>query len=236
MKRSQVAVLVPVLLASGTIVAQTPPSEFQTVKDELKKIAAVTDDGARLKQYDGLAKKYNPDIAKAKPESKWKESVSINPLDDAKSIVLINDELLMNLMIRHSLGKTELYVCVDKYLGEESASVIYRVGKAEAVSSEWAMASNNKGVFFNGDIDQLIMDMCSAEQFVVQITPYGEVSGTAVFDIRGLKPLLLKHKDDFGYEFEEEKKEEPAVTEPAAQPVKNPVAGKVESPTNELKK
>ena len=40
-------------------------------------------------------------VKKAKPESKWKESVSINPLDDAKSIVLINDELLMNLMMVH---------------------------------------------------------------------------------------------------------------------------------------
>ena len=142
----------------------------------------------------------------------------------------------MNLMIRHSLGKTELYVCVDKYLGEESASVIYRVGKAEAVSSEWAMASNNKGVFFNGDIDQLIMDMCSAEQFVVQITPYGEVSGTAVFDIRGLKELLMKYKADFGYEFEEEKKNEPAVTEPTTQPGEEPVAEKTELPTKVLHK
>ena len=120
-------------------------------------------------------------------------------------------------MIRHSLGKTELYVCVREYLGMESTSVIYRVGKADAISAEWGISSSGKSAFFNGDIDQLITDMCEAEQFVVQITPYGEIPGTTVFDIRGLKPLLIKHKDDFGYEFHEEKKEESTAKEKPAQ-------------------
>lgn len=208
MKFMKVAVFFPMIFLTGSLLAQTPPSEFQIIKDELGKIGSLTDDTKRLKQYDALAAKYNPKLVKSKPAGKWIESVSINPLDDGRTIVLSNHEYPSDLLIRHSLGKTELFVSVDKYLGLDTTDVTFRVGKAEAETTVWSISSDHEAVFYSDDVDDLVKRMMDSEQFVTRITPYSSNSITTVFDIRGLKELLIKYKSDFGYEFPDEEKTE----------------------------
>jgi type VI secretion system protein VasI len=197
------AAIIICLVSPSLLFAQQPenPDELKT---DFIKASAVTNDEKRLQEYDKIAVKYGLVKKETAPVSKWTENVSINPLDDARTVVLMNDESSESLIIRHSLGKQSLYISCEKYLGLDSTVVTYRIGKADAQTDVWSISSDHKAVFFSGDVDALLKQMAEAGTFVSQITPYGEVPITTVFDIRGLKQFLIKYKDDFGDNFNED--------------------------------
>jgi len=184
------------------------PSNLDEFKNDFKKASVITDDVKRLQEYDKLSIKYGFAKKEKASDSKWIESISINPLDDSLTVVLINEESSESLIVRHSLGKLDLYITCRKYLGHNSTEVTYRVGKSEAQTDVWVISSDNKAVFYSGNVEELLQQMIDSDTFVSQITPYGEVPITTVFDIRGLKQLLIKYKDNFGSILEDKKESE----------------------------
>jgi len=183
------------------------PSNLDEFKNDFKKASVITDDVKRLQEYDKLSIKYGFAKKEKASDSKWIESISINPLDDSLTVVLINEESSESLIVRHSLGKLELYITCRKYLGIDSTEVMFRIGKSEAQTDYWIISSDNRAVFYSGSVDAILKQMIEADTFVSQITPYGDVPITTVFDIRGLKKLLIKYKDNFASVLEEEKNE-----------------------------
>ena len=177
-------------------------------KNDFKKASVITNEEQRLKEYDKIAIKYGFAKKEKSLSSKWIENVSINPLDDSRTVVLMNDESSESLIIRHSLGKLSLSINYGKYIRNGPSEVTYRVGKSEAQTKYWMPSSDKQSVICSGsDAVKLIQQMIESDTFVSQISPYEDVPITTVFDIRGLKQLLIKYKDDFGYTPEEEQKE-----------------------------
>lgn len=186
------------------------PDYLEELKTDLTKASSVTNDDKRLQQYDKIVAKYGLSKKGTSTASKWTESVDINPLDDERRVILsiVSADLDMGLSIRRSMGQSDLYITCGKYLGLEETVVTYRVGKSEAQNDTWSISSDKKGAFFKGDVNSIIQQMAEADQFVVQVIPYSENAVTGVFDIRGLKPLLIKYKDDFVYTPEEQEQPE----------------------------
>ena len=193
----------------ASLLAQQPEN-LEEMKNDFIKASAVTTDEKRLQEYDKIAAKYGLIKKETSPVSKWTENVDINPLDDARRVILgvVSADFEVSLCIRRNMGKSELFITCGKYLGLEETFVTYRVGKSEAQNDAWSISSDTKGAFFKGDVDSIIQQMAEADQFVIQVTPYSENPITAIFDFRGLKPLLIKYKDDFGYTPEEPEKNE----------------------------
>lgn len=186
---------------------QPSNSNSDEFKNDFKKASIITDDVKRLQEYDKLSIKYGFAKKEKATDSKWIERISINPLDDSRTVVLMNEESSESLIVRHSLGKLDLYITCRKYLGLDSTEVMFRIGKSEAQTDYWLISSDNKAVFYSGNVDVILKQMIEADSFVSQITPYGDVPITTVFDIRGLKQILIKYKENFGSVLEEEKKE-----------------------------
>ena len=194
-------------LSNSSFIFSKQQENNDEFKNDFKKASVITNEEQRLKEYDKIAIKYGFAKKEKSLSSKWIENVSINPLDDSRTVVLMNDESSESLIIRHSLGKLSLFITCRKYLGHNSTEVTYRVGKSEAQTDVWVISSDNKAVFYSGNVEELLQQMIDSDTFVSQITPYGEVPITTVFDIRGLKQLLIKYKENFGSVLEEEKKE-----------------------------
>jgi type VI secretion system protein VasI len=195
-------------LSNSSFIFSKQQENNDEFKNDFKKASVITNEEQRLKEYDKIAIKYGFAKKEKSLSSKWIENVSINPLDDSRTVVLMNDESSESLIIRHSLGKLSLFITCRKYLGHNSTEVTYRVGKSEAQTDVWVISSDNKAVFYSGNVEELLQQMIDSDTFVSQITPYGEVPITTVFDIRGLKQLLIKYKDNFGSILEDKKESE----------------------------
>lgn len=181
--------------------------DTKTLINELKESSNIENDSLRLNAYDSILEKNN---LRTKPKNitkyKWEISIDTNPLDDTKTYVffLIADEGISStrkrttLMIRKSSSGDEIFINWGSYLGLET-EVAFRVGKAEAIQSQWSISTDGKATFYSGNALKLIRDIGNNEKVVAQCTPYGDNPITAIFDVRGLKEISKKYNNELGW-------------------------------------
>jgi type VI secretion system protein VasI len=166
----------------------------------------------RLKCFDELAGRGIKDtIKKGEPvvsvNGKWNVSVTPDPVDDIKTVTLSlvsEDNRRVGMIIRCKSDQTTFYIDWDTGLetyknivnGNLSTPVLSRIGKEEAVKSNWPLSADKQAIFHpdNPPIS-FIKKLISNDTYLAQVTrSYNPNPFTAVFDIKGLgnaiKPLM----------------------------------------------
>lgn len=181
-------------------------SDTKKMMNELKSASEIEADHLRLEAYDAILEKNNlkqKQSKKDKVKTKWEVSVDTNPLDDTKIYLfyLVADEgksswdQKVALLIRKSNNGDELFINWGAYLGSE-AFVTLRIGKSEATKTQWSLSTDSKATFYSGSSIKLIQEILRTDTVVAQCVPYGENPITAVFDVRGLREIAYKYKDE----------------------------------------
>lgn len=146
---------------------------------------------------------------------KWNVSVSKNPLDDTKRVVLRLDADSgqsrygkgVTFLARCQSNKTEAYVIWNDYLGDDSSrmngwkNVTYRIGDHKAKTARWDISTDHEATFVPDWAGDFLKQMLDQDKLVLQVTPYNESPITAVFDIRGLRAVLPKLADTCNWTF-----------------------------------
>jgi len=129
---------------------------------------------------------------------KWLKSVSIDPLDDSKTVKLglVADSGKSSwgdpvvFVVRCKQGKLDVYIDWNDYLGgvgDDTPKVTSRLGDSRATNSRWSYSTNYEGTFYAGsNVCNFILDLVQVDRFVAQITPYMGNPIIAVFDVSGL--------------------------------------------------
>ena len=153
----------------------------------------------------------SPNITSESDDTGWKIKVSENPIDDSKTYILyIESESGRNsygkpisLFLRKKSGETEVFIDWGTYVGK-SPSVTTRFGKEEAIKTKWTVSSDNTATFpFDFDHLALTRKLLEVDTVVFQMTPYGENTITAVFNVEGLKEIIDPYSDELGWELSE---------------------------------
>ena len=185
-----------------TIFSVLPLPAIAAVTDkDIAKCAIIDGDLSRLECYDQIAKINHLDGRQIQPVSvqgtgKWNVSSDINPVDDSKTVTLVLDSTsgrskwgkTVYLVARCQSNKTNVYIGWNDYLGNE-AYVLTRIGNNKAITSRWAMSTDNQATFHKEPI-AFLKKMTKSDKLVAQITPYNENPVTALFDTSGLNNAL----------------------------------------------
>lgn len=169
---------------------------------EVAACASKTNTVERLSCFDDLAAKHNL-APSTTTESKagagqWVSSTDTDPMTD-KSIhtaVLLAQSGKgrfgdpIGLVVRCSNNKTEMFISWQSYLGRDTISTTYRVGKSAAKTARWSLSTNNKAAFFPGSPIPVLKEIIEADSFVANVTPYNESPVTAVFNTTGAGAAL----------------------------------------------
>lgn len=65
-----------------------------------------------------------------------------------------------------------------------------RFDRAKAQTKTWSISTDNKAAFVPGNDVAFAKEMMNYGKMLTQVTPYGEVPVTAVFNIEGLKEAV----------------------------------------------
>lgn len=149
----------------------------------------------------------SPDAAVALVEDtdgKWQVKREINPIDDTTTVtaLLVSDGGVssngnpVRLVARCKSGITEAFIIWGDYVGNDSTDVmsewkyvIIRIGNDPANEQQWLVSTDRTATFAPYWAGGLINRMLEVDRLVAQMTPYGEVPITAVFDVRGVGAL-----------------------------------------------
>lgn len=157
-------------------------------------------------------------IAKLKDQSHKIESTKVDwhlveeqsPVDDSKTVMLavkslnvIADDLgrkknRAHLVLRCEENKTELYANFKLFLGMEGISVLHRIDKQKAVTSQWSGGTANDTAFHKQPIP-FIKALFDKEQLLLKVTPYSKDSQTVTFNVRGLKESIKPLREACGW-------------------------------------
>ncbi len=113
------------------------------------------------------------------------------------------------MIARCKSDKTELYINWSDYLGNDSTSiysdfklVTTRMGSSSAEENRWSLSTDSKATFSPGWGGDWIKRIAKIDEFVAQVTPYGENPVTAVFDVRGLREAASPLAETCGWNFD----------------------------------
>lgn len=152
------------------------------------------------------------------PASPWLVSEDVSPIDDSKTVVLLNTskEMVKNrfgrnqgpatMVLRCQENTTALYI---NFAGQFMASsrynnygdVTYRVDGEEAVTVGMDESTDHQslGLFTGGQSIPMIKRMIGHDQIVVRATPYNESPLTLTFDISGLDKDISTLRETCGW-------------------------------------
>ena len=181
---------------SGTTLAQGVDS----LRDGIARCASQSGELARLACYDEVAESAGLTVITSTsnaPGSMWNERVSTNPIDDTRTVVLVNQADVSQsrfgrpvvLVIRCRSNTTNLYITWNDYLGSD-ANVLTRVGSAEARRHRWSLSTDKKATFYPNNNIEFIKGLMEVDTFVAQVTPYNENPVTAIWDVSGLSTAI----------------------------------------------
>ena len=151
----------------------------------------------------GFAAVLIPCLAYAE-ETKWSVVISEDTMTDAKVILfeLSADEgknatgKSPALVLRWNGGTTDVYIhWYTPVAYEQLHPVMYRIDSDTAITEKWAVSSTREATFLRHDEESFIGQLAEANKFATRTTPYVQSTITAVFDVRGLKPLLKEHAE-----------------------------------------
>jgi hypothetical protein len=97
-----------------------------------------------------------------------------------------NDEVVIK---NYHVPSNNLQIYVrypSEYIGSSSKRVKLRFGKKSVKQQTWNISTDGKAIFSpNNYTDDLLQTLMNEDKFIIRVTPYGENSVTAVFDITG---------------------------------------------------
>lgn len=139
-------------------------------------------------------------------KGKWATSTTTDPLTD-KSIYLAFLDAdqgagrfgeKIDMVVRCKDNRTEMYINWQSFLGMDSVSITHRIDKSSAVTSTWDVSTDHKSAFMRSPVAAL-KQMASSENFIANVTPYGESPVTAVFDTKGAAAALQDVRSGCGW-------------------------------------
>ncbi|MDD9869058.1 MAG: type VI secretion system-associated protein TagO [Gammaproteobacteria bacterium] len=171
--------------------------------DSLAKCATEASDKVRLICYDSLVTKIGMKKPKTKMISgpgKWNVHEEKSQIDDSLNVHLfvISNETVSSgyntvkpsLHIRCSENKTSVFLNWGLYLGLEKTKMLSRFDKEKATVSSWSISTNNEAVFVRGSDIEFAKKIMKHQKLLVKVTPFGENSVMATFDISGLSEAI----------------------------------------------
>ncbi len=180
-------------------------------KEGLTTCQSETNSDRRLACYD----KIMPPAATAHNKTaegagKWQIDSELSPVDDSKNVTL---SLSANQPIRSQFGetvtpglyvicrenKTELFINWSVYLGMGDTEVLYRLDKAKAQTNSWGISADNKAAFYRGNTIELAKELATSTRLFLQVTPYGENTVSATFDLAGLPQAIKPLQEACGW-------------------------------------
>jgi hypothetical protein len=147
---------------------------------------------------------------------KWQVSRTTNPLDDTPQVTLFNESVSgwsrmgepVIFVARCKSNTTEAYAIWHDYVGDDSSSpyedykyVTVRLGDAKSEHQRWDVSTDKQATFAPSWAGNLLKQMVTVDQMVLQLTPYGESPITAIFDTHGLREPLKELSSTCGWSF-----------------------------------
>ena len=186
------------ILAIGSI-----NSSSAAEQQEIARCAAINSDGERLICFDSLSRELGvdrPTTQISAGEGKWRSRIDVSPIDDSTNVVLtLQSEAEIRsgynssrprLVLRCAQGTTNVFIQWDLYLGLDSTSMLTRLDSEEATTATWLISTNNQSVFVRGSDIEYAKTLLQHSKLLAQITPYGENSVMATFDLQGLSSVI----------------------------------------------
>jgi len=219
MKKSTVLAAVLVLCLIGGVVSTSSDDTltYEELEHKIASCAVLNGDLLRLACYDTLARSLGLTVRTSplspRSRGKWQVSITTNPLDDSQTVTLFLDANEATstwrdpvyLVLRCRGNKTEAYIRWHDYLGSE-ARVTWRIGSGEAQTALWPVSTNSESTFYPSNwftpdaVVAFIKELLTVDQFVAQVTPYGESPITAVFDLTGLTNVIDPLREACGWQ------------------------------------
>ncbi|WP_196223211.1 type VI secretion system-associated protein TagO [Roseibium sp. RKSG952] len=168
--------------------------------------AALEDEHKRKLCYD-LAYKIRPlEPAKGEDQGKWEVSSTFSRIDDSETVFLLLDsnnsvdcgrykQEPVSLILRCEENTTVMYYSANCHMASGYrgyGDVTYRLGsgKAQTVSMDVSSDKRAIGLWRGRQSIPVIKQMFENERMTVRMTPFGNSSITASFDIAGLESAI----------------------------------------------
>lgn len=184
------------------------------IRKGLARCAIIQGDLDRLTCVDALARQAGLDRPQPLPAAsgdvgKWIVKRDKNPIDDTERVTLVLESDTgrgrlnrpVVFVARCQSEKTEVYINWNAYVGDDSGSaygdwkyVTIRVGSDTAEQQRWDIATSRDATFAPDWPGNLLKRMAGTDQFIAQLTPYGESPITATFKTTGLATGLQNIK------------------------------------------
>lgn len=175
---------------------------FANEKQDISKCAAKKSNADRLICYDNLARSLKvkePDTTFQK-KGAWRVVTEKSAIDDSLNVhVSVESDAAVHsgyknvtptLHIRCAENKTQVFINWDLYLGIDQTMMLTRFDDTKANTDEWTISTNNKAVFVRGNNIAFAKKLMNHNKLLVQITPHGENSVMATFNIKGLSEAI----------------------------------------------
>jgi len=197
--------MVLLLLACKAFAQNDTAAPGMDLGSRLEEASRIEDPTLRLEAYDGIVHDYElstQDLISI-GASKWIDSSVTDPLDDSQTVVLMldadpgddNSGHPVSLIFRSDGQGSELYINWNASVGDRSRVTI-RVGFAPAETAEWTISTDGKATFYPKNPVDLMRRMQEADSLVARVTPSSGKPVLAIFDVRGLSPILSKYASD----------------------------------------
>lgn len=194
-----VAAVLPLAVAAMTLAAAGQPSDPQAC-------ARLKDDTRRLLCYD-LIFKMEPTAPEKTEKTAWTERIETSKIDDTKSVFLTvqskeiidcgwNNGQRIILRLRCLENTTALVISTGCHMTSSRYSdygdVTYRLDtdKARTVGMQESTNNRSLGLWRGATAIPVIKQMFGKKQLIARMTPYGENSFTATFDISGTEKAV----------------------------------------------
>ncbi len=142
--------------------------------------------------------------------NKWKIHQETSALDDSNNVtVYLNAQHSIRarsyknstptLTISCRENKTRVYIDWGAYITTRDTKVTTRLDKKKAKKRTWSMSTNNEATFYKGKNISFTKELMNHDTLLANVTPYGENTVSATFDIRKLDEAIKPLRKSCGW-------------------------------------
>ena len=181
-------------------------NSIDNLSSHIARCASLESNSARLQCYDELAESLglNRPHSTSQRRGQWSVRTEISPIDDSLSVFLGvsshetipgrygREEVRPTLTIRCVENTTALIINWRVFISVGGTRIRYRIDDTRTQSSTWRTSTNHESVgLWNGASSiSVIRQMFNRNNFLAEITPYGENPIMVNFDIGGLEEAI----------------------------------------------